>query len=138
MDKPLILCVDDDDEVLEMLSGCLEAAGFSVLLASTGFDALALAYSRKPSLILLDLRLPDLPGEEICHRLRAHSPTAKLPIIMLSVKADEEDKVNGLELGADDYVTKPYSEKVLLARIRALLRRRGVLCAPQEKGDSAS
>lgn len=126
MAKPLILCVDDDPQILEVLSDCLERAGFSVIIASTGFDALALAYSQRPALILLDLRLPDIPGEEICHRLRAHSPTARMPIIMLTVKAHEADKVRGLELGADDYVTKPFSEKILLARIRALLRRRGL------------
>jgi DNA-binding response OmpR family regulator len=125
MERTRILCVDDDVELLDRLSNSLVDAGFSVILASTGFDALALAYSQKPDLILLDLRLPDITGEEICHRLRAHSPTAKMPIIMLTVKADEADKVLGLEIGADDYVTKPYSEKILLARIRALLRRRG-------------
>lgn len=126
MGKTVILCVDDDEELLDLLSEYLESAGFTVLCATTGFDALALAYSRKPSLVLLDLRLPDLPGEEICHRLRAHAPTAKVPIIMLTVMDDVADKVRGLELGADDYVTKPFSEKILLARIRALLRRRGI------------
>jgi DNA-binding response OmpR family regulator len=125
MERTRILCVDDDIELLDRLSHSLEDVGFSAIVASTGFDALALAYSQKPDLILLDLRLPDIPGEEICRRLRAHSPTAKMPIIMLTVKADEADKVLGLEIGADDYVTKPYSEKILHARIRALLRRRG-------------
>ena len=120
----LILCVDDDGNMLEQLTGSLEAAGFSVLLAQTGYDALALAISNKPSLILLDLVLPDLPGEEVCRRLRAHAPTADVPIIMLTVKGEESDKVIGFETGADDYVTKPFSTPILLARIRALLRRR--------------
>ena len=119
-----ILCVDDDVNVLDSLTDMLEGAGFAVIVAQTGYDALALAVSRKPSLVLLDLVLPDLPGEEVCNRLRAHVPTADIPIIMLTVKGDESDKVFGFENGADDYVTKPFSAQILLARIRALLRRR--------------
>ena len=118
-----ILCVDDDKDILEALSEMLEASGYPVLLALTGYDALALAISKKPSLILLDLVLPDLPGEEVCRRLRAHAPTADIPVIMLTVKSEESDKVIGFETGADDYVTKPFSDQILLARIRALLRR---------------
>ncbi len=124
MANTVILCVDDDPTILELLTFVLEEAGFSVLLARTGLDALALAYSQKPALILLDLVLPDMPGEEVCQRLRLHSPTAKSPIIMLSVKDEEADKVMGLEIGADDYVTKPFSPRILLARINALLRDR--------------
>lgn len=120
----LILCVDDDANILELLIYNLEAAGYSVITARGGFDALALTFSARPDLVLLDLLLPDLPGEEVCRCLRAHAPAADLPIIMLTVKADEDDKVRGLECGADDYVTKPFSVQVLLARIRALLRRR--------------
>ena len=123
MDGP-ILCVDDDENILEVLSEMLEAAGMPVLVARTGYDALALAISQRPALILLDLVLPDLPGEEVCNRLRAHVPTANIPIIMLTVKGDESDKGFGFENGADDYVTKPFSAQILLARIRALLRRR--------------
>ena len=118
-----ILCVDDDKDILEALSEMLEAAGYPVLLAPTGYDALALAISKKPSLILLDLVLPDIPGEEVCHRLKSHAPTAGIPVIMLTVKSEESDKVIGFETGADDYVTKPFSDQILLARIRALLRR---------------
>ncbi len=118
-----ILCVDDDVNVLDSLTDMLEDAGFAVIVAQTGYDALALAVSRKPSLVLLDLVLPDLPGEEVCRRLRAHAPTADLPVIMLTVKDSEANKVIGFETGADDYVTKPFSEQILLARIRALLRR---------------
>ena len=119
-----ILCVDDDVNALDSLTEMLEGAGFPVIAAQTGYDALALAISRKPSLVLLDLVLPDLPGEEVCHRLRAHAPTVDIPVIMLTVKDRETDKVIGFETGADDYVTKPFSEQILLARIRALLRRR--------------
>lgn len=118
-----ILCVDDDVNVLYRLTDMLEKAGFPVIVAQTGYDALALAVSRKPSLILLDLVLPDLPGEEVCRRLRVHAPTAGIPVVMLTVKDREADKVIGFETGADDYVTKPFSEQILLARIRALLRR---------------
>ena len=118
-----ILCVDDDVNALDNLTEMLEDAGFPVMAAQTGYDALALAVSRKPSLVLLDLVLPDLPGEEVCRRLRAHAPTADIPVIMLTVKGSETDKVIGFETGADDYVTKPFSEQILLARIRALLRR---------------
>ena len=123
MDAP-ILCVDDDEDILESLIELLEEAGLPVLLARTGYDALALAISKKPALILLDLALPDLPGEEVCRRLRAHAPTAEIPVIMLTVKGGESDKVLGFETGADDYVTKPFSGQILMARIRALLRRR--------------
>ena len=122
MANTVILCVDDEEHILELLTYVLEEAGFSVLLARTGTDALALAYSENPSLILLDLLLPDIPGDEICRRLRTHSPTAKTPIIMLTVKSDEEDMVRGVEIGADDYVAKPFSPRVLVARIKALLR----------------
>jgi DNA-binding response OmpR family regulator len=115
--------VDDDVNTLDSLTEMLEGAGFPVIVAQTGYDALVLAFSRKPSLLLLDLVLPDLPGEEVCRRLRAHAHTADIPVIMLTVKDSETDKVIGFETGADDYVTKPFSEQILLARIRALLRR---------------
>lgn len=122
--ETLILCVDDDAHILDLLTYILEEAGFSIIVARTGQDALALAITRKPSLILLDLFLPDIPGEEVCRRLREHKPTAKTPIIMLTVKSDEMNKVMGLEIGADDYVTKPFSSQILVARIKALLRRK--------------
>ena len=122
MANTIILCVDDEEHILDLLTYVLEEEGFSVLLARTGTDALALAYTGKPTLILLDLFLPDIPGEEVCRQLRIHSPTARTPIIMLTVKSDESDIVRGLEVGADDYITKPFSTRVLVARIKALLR----------------
>lgn len=121
--ETIILCVDDDLYTLESLTDMLENAGFSVLIAENGFDALALAYSRKLSLILLDLLLPDISGTEVCRRLRRHAPTADVPVIMLTVRDDEFDKVRGFEAGADDYVTKPFSDAILIARIKAVLRR---------------
>lgn len=126
MANTVVLCVDDDESILDLLTYVLEEAGFSVIIARTGLDALALAYSKKPALILLDLVLPDIPGEEVCRRLRIHSPTARTPVIMLTVKSDEEATVRGLEMGADDYVKKPFSPRVLVARIKALLRMREV------------
>ena len=126
MANTIVLCVDDDESILDLLTDVLEEAGFSVIFARTGLDALALAYSKKPALILLDLVLPDIPGEEVCRRLRIHSPTARTPVIMLTVKSDEEATVRGLEMGADDYVKKPFSPRVLVARIKALLRMREV------------
>ena len=122
MAKTVILCVDDDAQILSQVTDILTDAGFDVLLAETGMDALALAYSRIPDLVLLDLFLPDIPGEEVCRQLRTHAPTGKIPIIMLTVKSDELNIVRGLEIGADDYVTKPFSGRILLARIQALLR----------------
>ena len=122
----IILCVDDDVGILEELNSALEEAGYVAVLAENGTDGLALAYSVRPALILLDLRLPDISGEEICRRLRKHAPTARTPIIMLTVKSEEWDKVMGLELGADDYVTKPFSTQILMARIKALLRRKAM------------
>ena len=124
--ETLILCVDDDEQILDHLCNVLSAQGYAILLARSGFDALALAFSKKPDLILLDLFLPDISGEEVCRELRRHAPTAKVPVIMLTVRREEADKVRGLEIGADDYVTKPYSAQVLLARIMALLRRRAM------------
>ena len=121
-----VLCVDDDVQVLRQLTDMLRPAGFDALVAESGYDALALAFSKKPDLILLDLILPDLSGEDVCRKLRAHAPTARIPIIMLTVKRDELAKVRGLETGADDYVTKPFSEQILLARIKALLRRKEI------------
>lgn len=127
-----ILCVDDNERILQLLAFMLEAAGYSVLLAETGYDALALAISERPDLILLDLMLPDIPGEEVCWELRSHAATAGIPIIMLTVKSDEDDKVIGLETGADDYVTKPFSTQILLSRIKALLRRKSMEAEARE------
>jgi DNA-binding response OmpR family regulator len=127
MANTVILCVDDDESILDTLTDILEEAGYAVILARTGLDALALAYSQKPDLILLDLLLPDMPGEEVCRRLRLHHPTARTPIIMLTVKSDEVNTVRGLEIGADYYVTKPFSPKVLIARIMSLLKSQSLI-----------
>ncbi|HET8675139.1 MAG TPA: response regulator transcription factor [Blastocatellia bacterium] len=101
----------------------LEREGFRVRVAATGEDAINLILDRPPNLILLDLNLPHMSGFEMCRRLRAESTTARVPILMLTARTDESDKVLGLNLGADDYITKPFSMRELVARVNAVLRR---------------
>jgi DNA-binding response OmpR family regulator len=116
-----ILIVDDDASILHGLEEVLKEERFRVVTALTGTKALQLAGSEHPDLIVLDLRLPDMSGEEVCRELRSGKST--IPILMLSSKSGETDKIVGLETGADDYVTKPFSTRELVARIHALLRR---------------
>lgn len=116
-----ILLVEDEESYRDPLAYQLEREGFDVVTAATGPDALLRFDEQGADLVLLDLMLPGLPGTEVCRRLRLVSD---VPVIMLTAKDDEIDKVVGLELGADDYVTKPYSSRELLARVRAVLRRR--------------
>lgn len=115
-----ILVVDDEEPIADILEFNLKKDGYQVELAFDGEQALAKAQSFQPDLVVLDIMLPKLDGWQVCQRLRQHST---VPIIMLTAKDEETDKVLGLELGADDYVTKPFSPRELLARIRALLRR---------------
>ncbi|SOC49212.1 two-component system, OmpR family, response regulator RegX3 [Blastococcus aggregatus] len=117
-----VLVVEDEESFSDALSYMLRREGFDAVVASTGPDALAEFDRGGADIVLLDLMLPGLPGTEVCRQLRARSG---VPIIMLTAKDSEIDKVVGLELGADDYVTKPYSARELVARIRAVLRRRG-------------
>ncbi len=121
--KPRILVVDDEPDALELAEINLHAAGFSVLLADDGADALKQARQKKPDLIVLDVMLPEMDGMEVCKTLRQDPATASIPIIMLTAKAAEIDRVLGLELGADDYLTKPFSPRELVLRIKGLLRR---------------
>ena len=118
-----VLIVDDEKDIVDLIAFNLDKEGYAVLKAYDGEKALELARTRKPHLLLLDLMLPGIQGLEVCKILRSKAETASLPIIMLTAKGDEVDKVLGLEIGADDYVTKPFSIKELMARIRALLRR---------------
>ena len=115
-----ILVVDDEPQIVTICRDYLEAAGFSVLAAHTGPDGLALARRHRPDLIVLDLLLPRMDGLDVCRTLRRESDT---PIIMLTARVEESDKLIGLELGADDYITKPFSARELVARVRAVLRR---------------
>jgi DNA-binding response OmpR family regulator len=117
---PTVLVVDDAPEILRLTRDYLEHAGFTVLTASNGRGALQLAGTRKPDLLILDLGLPDQDGLDVARQLRK---TSELPIIMLTARAAESDTLIGLELGADDYVTKPFSPRELVARVRAVLRR---------------
>lgn len=118
-----ILIVEDENDILQLVKLYLEKEGFRTVAAMTGAEALKQVKAEKPDLIVLDLMLPILDGLEVCKRLRSSPETAMLPIIMLTAKAEESDTVVGLELGADDYVTKPFSPKTLVARIKALVRR---------------
>lgn len=123
MTNQRILVIEDEVHIQELLKYNLEKNGFEVSLADNGVDGLEIATKGRYDLILLDLMLPGLDGLEICKRLRGDKETRKTPIIMLTAKGEEFDKVLGLELGADDYVTKPFSVKELVARVRATLRR---------------
>ena len=118
-----ILVVEDEPDILQLVKLYLEKEGFRTATAVNGAQALKKVKEDKPDLIVLDLMLPELDGLEVCKRLRSVPDTAMLPIIMLTAKAEESDTVIGLELGADDYVAKPFSPKALVARIKALLRR---------------
>lgn len=118
-----ILVVDDEAVLVETIAYNLEQAGYQVITAADGASALEATRRETPDLIILDLMLPEMDGLEVCRQLRRDSKTATTPIMMLTAKDDEIDKVVGLEVGADDYVTKPFARRELLARVRALLRR---------------
>ena len=115
-----IVVIDDEPSVQEVVRGYLEKDGYLVYVAGNGREGLALAERTKPGLIVLDLMLPDVGGEEICREIRSRSD---VPILMLTAKANEDERVGGLVLGADDYLTKPFSPRELVARVRAVLRR---------------
>ncbi len=130
-----MLIVDDEVNILELLDFNLKKSGYEVLRAENGVAAIETANTKKPDIIILDLMLPDLDGIEVCKRIRTNKETAEIPIIMLTAKSDEFDKVIGLEMGADDYVTKPFSVRELLARIKTIFRRSA---AREEKQDDTS
>jgi DNA-binding response OmpR family regulator len=121
--KPKVLVVDDEPDAVELIQFNLKAAGFQVLAAADGKEALARARRELPDVILLDLMLPEVDGLEVCKILRRDPATAGIPILMLTARAAEIDRVLGLELGADDYVTKPFSPRELVLRVKGLLRR---------------
>lgn len=124
MAKALILVVDDEEDILELVRYNLEREGFAVACSPSGEDALTQVRRITPDLIVLDLMLPGMDGFELCRSLKGDGRTSRIPVVMLSAKGEESDIIAGLELGADDYVTKPFSPKVLVARIRNVLRRR--------------
>jgi two-component system alkaline phosphatase synthesis response regulator PhoP len=123
MEKQTILVVDDEEDIVELVELNLAREGYKVLKCGTGEQAMETASSKLPDLMVLDLMLPGIDGLEVCRRLKNHPKTEQIPIIILSAKGEEADIVAGLELGADDYVTKPFSGKVLVARVRRILRR---------------
>ena len=131
MPSDTILAVDDEVHILELISFNLKAAGYHVVTALTGEEALKRCEVEKPSLVLLDIMLPGIDGLEVCRRLKGDRTTSNIPIIMLTARGDEVDKILGLELGADDYRTKPFSVRELAARVKSLLRR----VAPQQESE---
>ncbi|NDI07036.1 MAG: phosphate regulon transcriptional regulatory protein PhoB [Rhodobacteraceae bacterium] len=123
MIRPTVLLVEDEPAQRELLAYNLEAEGFDVITADNGEDGLILVDESDPDLIVLDWMMPQLSGIEVCRRLKSNSKTRQIPVIMLSARAEEVDRVRGLETGADDYVVKPYSVIELMARVKAHLRR---------------
>lgn len=126
MAKENLLVVEDEDDIRELLSYNLTKEGYRVTGAASGEEALKISRSAPPDLVLLDLMLPGVDGLEVCRLLKREAHTRQIPIVMLTAKGEEADIVAGLELGADDYITKPFSVRVLLARLRAVLRRRSL------------
>lgn len=123
MAKEKILIVEDESDIIRMLEYNLKKEGFRTVCASDGGEGLRRAQRERPDIILLDLMLPEIDGLEVCRRLRQSPQTSGIPVIMLTAKSRETDKIVGLELGADDYITKPFSVGELIARIKAVLRR---------------
>jgi two-component system phosphate regulon response regulator PhoB len=119
-----ILVVDDEEDILELVRYNLAQGGFRVTTVATGEEALRAARSKSPDLILLDLMLPGVDGLEVCTTLKRDAKTSGIPIVMVTARGEEADIVAGLEIGADDYITKPFSPRVLLARVKAVIRRR--------------
>jgi len=121
MDKQKIMVVDDEKKIAAVLKAYLQQDGFAVITAADGLEALEMARKEEPDLIILDLMLPGLSGEDVCHRLRQEG--SRIPVIMLTAKTGVENRVHGLGLGADDYVLKPFSPQEVLARVKTILRR---------------
>ena len=124
-----VLVVEDERKLRDLVRSYLERAGFTVLSTGSGAEAITMAADAAPDLVVLDLGLPDVPGETVARELRAESVTGTTPILMLTAKSAEEDRIRGLELGADDYVTKPFSPRELVLRVQAILRRGGPAAA---------
>lgn len=123
MAKENILIVDDEEDVLELVRYNLDKEGYRIDTAATGEEALTKARTKLPALIILDLMLPGIDGLEVCKKIKNDAKTQSIPIIMLTAKGEETDIVTGLELGADDYMTKPFSPKILVARVRRILHK---------------
>ncbi|MDD4871899.1 MAG: response regulator transcription factor [Kiritimatiellae bacterium] len=124
MSAKKILVVEDDEDIMELISYNLKREGYSVMKAVNGEEAIKQAQSALPDIVLLDLMLPEIDGLEVCRRLKSDSKTRNIPVVMVTAKDEESDVVAGLELGAEDYVVKPFRPKELVARVRAVLRRK--------------
>ena len=124
MTKETILIVDDEEDIIELIRYNLKTEGYSILTAQSGEQAIKIANQSRPNLIILDLMLPGMDGFEVTRYLRGNEETRDMPIVILTAKGEESDIITGLELGANDYISKPFSPKVLTARIRSILRRR--------------
>jgi two-component system phosphate regulon response regulator PhoB len=131
-----VLLVDDERDLLSLLDFNLRAVGFETLLATTGEQALAHLRRRVPDLVLLDVMLPDLSGTEVCRQIKGDPRTKHVPVVMLTAKGEEVDRVVGFEIGADDYVTKPFSVRELILRLKAVLRRSGGGRPPERPPES--
>ncbi|MDA3850059.1 MAG: response regulator [Spirochaetaceae bacterium] len=126
-ERETLLIIEDEADIRELIAFNLDLCGYEVLKSADGQEGLDLALGHKPDLILLDLMLPGMDGFEVCRQIRKHPEIAQCPIIMLTARSEDENMIKGLELGADDYITKPFSPQVLVARVKAILRRRGDL-----------
>jgi len=126
MAEEKILIVDDEEHIQELIKFNLENSGYKVLCAGNGNEAVKIAKAEIPNLILLDLMLPGMDGYDVCKEIRRDNEISNMPIIMITAKGEELDKILGLELGADDYITKPFSVRELLARVKAVLRRTAI------------
>jgi two-component system, OmpR family, alkaline phosphatase synthesis response regulator PhoP len=133
MARESVLVVDDEEDILELIQYNLEKEGYTVKTVKTGEECLAIVGKLAPDIVVLDLMLPGLDGLEVCKRLKRSEDSRSIPVLMLTAKSEDSDIVSGLELGADDYITKPFSPKVLIARVRAVLRRAGELGAENPK-----
>jgi two-component system, OmpR family, phosphate regulon response regulator PhoB len=132
MAKATVLVVEDDEDILDLLMYNFSSAGFEVFTAKEGYAALAAARDRHPDLLVLDLMIPGLDGFEVCKELKRGGETRHIPVIMLTAKGEEVDRIVGLELGADDYVVKPFSPRELILRARAVLRRSTIEPGPEK------
>ncbi|HBI15302.1 MAG TPA: DNA-binding response regulator [Desulfobulbaceae bacterium] len=137
MKKPVLLSVEDDEDIQELLRYNLVKAGFAVLLAESGEEAIEKLGGTAPDLVILDLMLPGMNGLEVCKTMKRIDSLKEIPIIMLTAKGEEIDVITGLDLGADDYVSKPFSPKVLVARIKAVLRKKTEKSASEAKEESS-
>jgi DNA-binding response OmpR family regulator len=132
MTKDTVVIVEDEEDILQLLDYNFQNAGFATVLSRDGHDALAKIRRQKPELVILDIMLPGLDGFEVCRQIKRDAKVSQVPVIMLTARGEEVDRIVGLELGADDYVVKPFSPRELILRARAVLKRTGQESAPKQ------